>query len=165
MEDTERKRASKDKCKRNAKDAMKDGSDDDGDNQPISKRVRLVGYRRASATTPTTAISTSNVSKTPSEGIEKGKKVHKLESIADQSLRLRMEVVKEVDSGVDIDLKGIGFVEPKKASTRPKTVKSLPRKTTREVSPRENIKDSGQKTKKYKLFFFKAEQSLVRKSK
>ena len=61
-----KKKASKDKCKRNVKDAMKDGSDDDGDNQPLSKRVRLTGYRRASATTPAAIISTSNVSKTPS---------------------------------------------------------------------------------------------------
>ena len=106
---------------------MKDGSDDDGDNQPLSKRVRLAGYRRSSATTLAAAISTSNVSKTPSEGSEKGKKVHKSESIVDQSLRLRMEVVKELDSGVDIDLKGIGFVEPEKASTRSEITNSLPR--------------------------------------
>ena len=160
-----KKKASKDKCKRNVEDARKDGSDDDGDNQPLSKRVRLAGYRRASTTTSAAAISKPNVSKSPSEGSEKGKNVHKSESIADQSLRLRMEIVKELDSGVDIDLKGIGFVETKKASTRSETAKSLSRKTIREASPKENIKDSGQKTKTNKLFFFKAEQSLVRKSK
>ena len=97
-----------------------------GDNQPLSKRVRLAGYRRTSSTTPAAAISTSTISKTSSERSDKGKKVHKLESIADQSLRLRMEVVKELDSGVDIDLKGIGFVEPEKASTKSETTKSLP---------------------------------------
>ena len=42
---------------------MKDGSDDDGVNQPLSKRVRLAGYRRASTTTSAAAISTPNVSK------------------------------------------------------------------------------------------------------
>ena len=119
-EDTERKReqekerASKDNCKKNAKDVMKDGSDDDGDNQPLSKRVRLAGYRIASATTPATAISKSNVFKTPSERSEKWKKVHKSESISYQSLRLRMEVVKELDSSMDIDLKGNCFVKLKK---------------------------------------------------
>ena len=76
-----------------------------------------------------------------------------------------MEVVKELDSGVDIDLKGFGFVETGKASTKFETTNSLSRKTIREVSPNENIKDSRQRTKADKLFFFKAEQSLVRKSK
>ena len=81
-DDTERKRehankrASKDKCKRFSKYAMKDGRDDDGDNQPLRKIVRLASYRRDSATTPAD-VSTSNVSQTPSEGSEKGKKVHK----------------------------------------------------------------------------------------
>ena len=46
--------------------------------------------------------------------MKKGRRSTNQESIADQSLRLRMEVVKELDSGVDIDLKGIGFVETKK---------------------------------------------------
>ena len=46
---------------------MKDGNDDDGDNQPLSKRVRLAGYRRTSSTTPATAISTSTISKNLSE--------------------------------------------------------------------------------------------------
>ena len=104
---------SKDKYKRNVEDAKKDGSDDDGDNQPLSKRVRLAGYRRASII-PAAAISKHNV-KSPSEGSEKGKNVYKIESIVDQSSRLRMEIVKELDSGVDIDLKGIGFVETRKA--------------------------------------------------
>ena len=58
-----KKKAFKDKCKRNANDAMKDGGDGDGDNQPLSKRVRLAGYKRASVTTPATVISTTNVSK------------------------------------------------------------------------------------------------------
>ena len=65
---------------------------------------------------PAAAISKSNI-KSPSKGSEKGKNVHKIESIADQSLRLRMEIVKELDSSVDIDLKGIGFVETGKAKT------------------------------------------------
>ena len=77
-----------------------------------------------------------------------------------------MEVVKELESGVDIDLKGICFVKTGKASTGSEIVaKSSSRKIVREVSPKENIKDSGQKTKTDKLFFFKAEQSVVRKSK
>ena len=138
---------------------MKDGNDDDGDVQPLRKRVRLAGYRRASA------ISVSTISQTPSEGSEKGKNVQKSESTADQSLRLRMEVVKELNYGVDIDLKGIGFVETEKASTRSEIAKSLSMNTIREVSPKEDIQDSGQNTKTDKLFFFKAEQSLVRKSK
>ena len=55
--DQEKKKTSKDKCKRNAEDARKDGSDDDGDNQPLSKRVRLAGYKRASASNiPAAAI-------------------------------------------------------------------------------------------------------------
>ena len=93
-------------------DAKKDGSDDDGDDQPLTKRVRLAGYKRASII-PAAAISKSNV-KSPSEGSGKGKHVHKTESIADQSLRLIMEIVKELGSGVDIDLKGIGFIETHK---------------------------------------------------
>ena len=95
--DQAKKKASKDKCKRNDEDAKKDGSDDDRDNQPLSKRVRLAGYRRASASNiPAVAISKYNV-KSPFEGSEKGKNVHKIESIADQSLRLRMEVVEELE--------------------------------------------------------------------
>ena len=160
----QRRKHPKTNARKNAKDAMKDDSDDDGDNQPLSKRVRLAGYRRAS-TISAAAISTPNVSKSPSKGSEKGKNVHKSESIADQSLRLRMEIVKELDSGVDIDLKGIGFVKTGKTSIKSETAKSPSRKTIKEVSPNENIKDSGQKTKTYKLFFFKAEQSLFRKSK
>ena len=54
---------------------MKDGSDDDGDNQPLIKRVRLVGYRRDSNIL-TVVISKSNVFKSPSEGSEKGKNAH-----------------------------------------------------------------------------------------
>ena len=160
--DQAKKKASKDKCKRNVEDAKKDGSDDDGDDQPLSKRVRLAGYRRASII-PAAAISKSNV-KSPSEGSGKGKNFHKIESIADQSLRLRMEIVKELDSGVDIDLKGIGFIETTKTSKRSKTAaKSSSRKIVSEVSPKENIKDSGLETKADKLFFFK-EQSLVKNS-
>ena len=88
--------------------------------------MRLVGYRRAS-TISAAAVSVYNV-ESPSEGSEKGKNVYKSESIADHSLRLRMEVVKELDSGVDIDLKGIGFVETIKARTRSEIVaKSLSR--------------------------------------
>ena len=98
---------SKDKYKRNAEDANKYGSDDDGDNKPLSKRVRLAGYRRASIIS-VAAISKSNV-KSPSEGSEKGKHIHKTESIADQSLRLIMKIVKELDFGVDIDLKRSRF--------------------------------------------------------
>ena len=158
--DQEKKKASKDKCKRNAEDAKKDGSDDDGDDQPLSKRVRLAGYRRASII-PAATISKSNV-KSSSEGSGKGKHVHKIESIADQSLRLKMEIVKELDSGVDIDLKGIGFVETTKTSKRSEiAAKSSSRKIVSEVSPKENIKDSGLETKANKLFFFK-EQSLVK---
>ena len=83
----------------------------------MSKRVRLAGYKRASASNiPATAISKYNA-KSPSEGSEKGKNVHNTYFIADQSLRIRLEVVKELDSGVDIDLKGIGFVETGKEST------------------------------------------------
>ena len=139
-EDTDRKREQankkefEDKCKRNAKDAMKDGNGDDGDNQPLIKRVRLAGYRRTSSTTPTAEISTSTISQTPSEGSEKGKKVHNSESITDQSLRLKMEVVKELDSGVDIDLKEIGFVKPEKESTRSEKTKSFSMKTISAVS-------------------------------
>ena len=144
---------------------MKDGNDDDGVNQPLRKRVRLAGYRRTSSTTPTTTISTSTNSKTPSRGNEKGKKVHKSESIADQSIRLKMEVVKELDSSVDIDLKEIGFVEHEKAITRSETTKSLSMKTIRGVSSKENTKDSGQKTETKLLFILKVEQSLVRQSK
>ena len=92
---------------------------DDGDDQPFSKRVRLAIYRRTNII-PAAAISKSNV-KSPSEGSGKGKHVHKIDSIADQSLRLRMEIVKELDSGVDIDLKGIGFVETTKTSKRSET--------------------------------------------
>ena len=133
-----KKKASKDKCKRNDEDAKKDGSDDDGDNQPLSKRVRLAGYRKASII-PAAASNKSNV-KSPSEGSEKGKNVHKIESITDQSLRLIMEIVKEIDSGVDIDLKGIGFVETGKAKTGSETIaKSSSKKIVREVSPKENI--------------------------
>ena len=36
--DQEKKKASKDKCKRNVEDAKKDGIDDDGDDQPLSKK-------------------------------------------------------------------------------------------------------------------------------
>ena len=129
--------------------------------------MRLAGYRRAIASTHSSSCNLKIImSNLHRKGSEKGKNVHKTESIADQSLRLRMEVVKELDSGVDIDLKGIGFVETGKASTRSETVaKSSSRKIFREVSPKENIKDSGKKTKTDMLFFFKAEQSLVRKSK
>ena len=137
-----KKKASKDKCKRNAEDTRKNGSDDDGGNQPLSKRVRLAGYKRASTTTSAATISKPNVSISPYEESEKGKNVHKLESIVDQSLRLTMDIVKELDSGVDIDLKGIGYVKTEKASTRYEMTKSLSRKTIREVSPKENIKDS-----------------------
>ena len=118
--------------------------------------MRLAGYRRASII-PATAISKSNV-KSPSEGSDKGKNVQKIESIVDQSLRLRMEIVKELDSGVYIDLKGIGFIETGKAKTGSTTVeKSSSKKIVKEVSPKENIKDSGLETKTDKLFFFKAE--------
>ena len=125
--------------------------------------MRLAGYRRTSSTTPA-AISTTNIYKTPSEGCDKGKKFHKLESIADQSLRLRMEVVKELNSSVDIDIKGIGFVEPEKATTKYKITKSLYMKTTKEVYSKESTKDSGQKTWSDNVYVFKAKQSLVRKS-
>ena len=116
-------------------------------------------------TIPAATVSTSNI-KSPYEGSKKGKNINKSESIADQSLRLRMKVLKELDFGVDIDLRGIGFVETGKARTGSETAaKSLSRKIIKEVSPKENIKNSGQKSKTYKLFFFIAEQSLVRKSK
>ena len=65
---------------------------------------------------------------------------------------------------MDIDLKGIGFVEPEKANTKSKTTMSLPMTTTKEVPSKESTKDSGQKTETYNVFIFKAEQSLVRKS-
>ena len=67
-----------------------------------------------------------------------------------------MEIVKELDSGVDIDLKGIGFVETTKISKRSKTgAKISSRKIFSEVSPKEKIKDSRLETKKGKLFFLK----------
>ena len=95
-------------------DGKKEDNDDDGDNQPLSKRLRLAGYRRSRSTT-LAAIST-HISKTPSKRSDKGNKVNQSEFISDQSLRLRLEVVNELDSGVDIDLKGIGFVKFVKAS-------------------------------------------------
>ena len=79
-------------------------------------------------------------------------------------MRLILEVVKELDSGVDIDLKGIGFVKLEKAGTKCKTTMSLHMTTTNEVSSKESTKDSGQKTEANNVFIFKAEQSLVRKS-
>ena len=98
--------------------------------------------------------------------LKKGIFFHKIEFIAGQSLRLRIKIVKELDFGVDIDLKGIGFVETGKAKTGSETVaKSSSKKIVREVSPKENIKDTRVETKTYKLFFFKIEQSLVGKSK
>ena len=55
-----------------------------------------------------------------------------------------MEVVKELDSGVDIDLRGICFVKTGEARIGSETAaKSLSRKTIREVSQKENIKNSG----------------------
>ena len=41
--DQAKKKVSEDKCKRNVEDAKKDGSNDDGDNKPLRKRVRLAG--------------------------------------------------------------------------------------------------------------------------
>ena len=124
--------------------------------------MRLAGYRRSSSTTPV-AISTP-IFEIPSERSDKGKKVYKSESLTDQSLRLRMEVVKELDSGVDLDLKGIGFVKPEKASTKSETTMSLHIKSTKDVSSKESTKDSGQKTETNNVFTLKAEQSLVKKS-
>ena len=70
------KEASKETCKPNAKDARKDDSDD-GDNQPLRKRVRLASYRtKSSQTGQVAAISTSKDIKTPSD---KGKQVHRPE--------------------------------------------------------------------------------------
>ena len=63
--DQAKKRASEDKCKKSDTDGNKDDNHDNGDNQPLSKRVRLARYRRSSSTTPA-AISTP-ISKTPSE--------------------------------------------------------------------------------------------------
>ena len=78
--------------------------------------MRLAGYRtKSSQTGQVAAISTSKDIKNPSD---KGKQVHKPESIAEQSLRLRMKIVKELDAGVDIDLKGIGFVETRNSSSK-----------------------------------------------
>ena len=95
------KEASKEICKPNAKDAGKDDNDD-GDNKPLSKRVRLAGYRtKSSQTRQVAAISTSKNIKTPSE---KGKQVDRPKSIVEQSLRLKMEIVKELYAGVDIAL-------------------------------------------------------------
>ena len=148
-----KKITSEEECKRNNKDGKKDDDDDDGDNQPLSKIVRLAGYRRSSSTT-LAAISTP-ISKTPSERSDRGKKVNQSESIEDQSLRLRLDVVKELDSGVDIDLKGIGFVEPanEKASTKYKSTMSLPMSTTKEVPSKESTKDSGPKTETYQSVY------------
>ena len=57
----------------------------------------------------------------------------------------------------DIDLKGIGFVETEKASTKSKSTMSLPMSTTKEVPSKESTKDSGPKTETDKVFIFKAE--------
>ena len=65
-----------------------------------------------------------------------------------------MEVVKELDSVVDIDIKGFGFVKTEKASTRSETANSLSMKTIREVSPEENNKDSGKKILRQTNYFF-----------
>ena len=75
-----------------------------------------------------------------------------------------MEIVKEIDSGVDTDLKGIGFVETTKTSKISETTaKSSSSKIFSEVSPKGNINDSRLETKADKLFSFK-EQSLVKSS-
>ena len=50
--------------------------------------------------------------------VEKGSMSTEQDSITDQSLRLIMEIVKELDSGVDINLKGICFIETTKTSKR-----------------------------------------------
>ena len=76
-----------------------------------------------------------------------------------------MEVFKELDVCVDIDLKGIGFVEPGKSSSKSETTKSNSMTKIREVSSKESNKDSGLNTKTNKSFIFKADQSLVMKSK
>ena len=102
------KEASKETCKPNAKDARKDDNDD-GDNKPLRKRVRLAGYRTKSSQLGKYLQSQpSKDIKTPSDKMEAS---HILESIAEQSLRLMMEIVKELDVGVDIDLKGIGLLK------------------------------------------------------
>ena len=133
------KEASKETCKPNAKDARKDDSDD-GDNQPLSKRVRLAGYRtKSSQTGQVAAISTSKDIKTPSD---KGKQVHTPEFIAEQSLRLMMEIVKELDVGVDIDLNGIGFIETRKSSSKSETVNPSSMTKIREVPSKESNQDS-----------------------
>ena len=83
--------------------------------------VTLVGYRiKSSQTGQVAAISTSKNIRNPSD---KGKQVHRPESIAEQSLRLGMEIVKELDAGVDINLKGIGFFETRNSSSKSETVK------------------------------------------
>ena len=104
--------------------------------------MRLAGYRR-DGTIPAAAVSASN-EKSPYEASEKGKNIQKSESIEDQSLRLRMEVVKDLDSDVDIDLRGIGFVETGKVRIGYETtLNSLSRKIIIEVYVKENIKNSG----------------------
>ena len=145
---------------------MKDGNDDNGDNQPLSKRVRLAGYKRTSSTTPVAAISTSTISKTPSEGSEKWKKVHKSESIADQSLMTQNGSTQRARLWCGYRSKiNLALLNLEKQVQALKQEESLSMKTTIEVSSKENTKDSGQKTEIDKLFIFKAEQSLVRKSK
>ena len=76
-----------------------------------------------------------------------------------------MEIVKELDVGVDIDLKGIGFVETRKSSSKSEIVKPSSMTKIREVRSKESNKDSVLKTEINKSFIFQADQSLVMKSK
>ena len=76
-----------------------------------------------------------------------------------------MEIVKELDDGVDIDLKGIGFFETRNSSSKSKKMKPSSMNKIRGVPTKESNKNSGHKIEINKSFVFQADQSLVIKSK
>lgn len=110
-----RKRVVDDSSCRSNKDGNDENDGDDDDDQPLAKR-RPSGSRTGisrSIPKPSTGVSesspsTQQTSKSTRDGKEKRQQP---ESLLAQSLRLRHEVVKELDSGVDLNLKNSGMFE------------------------------------------------------
>ena len=95
-------------CKRNDTGVRKNN----GDNKTLRKKVRIAGSRRDISRSKSVTLTPNPSVKSAQDGDKVVTKFIHLESIVDQSLRLKQEIFKELDSGMDLNLKEIGFVEP-----------------------------------------------------
>ena len=123
------------------------------------RKRRPSGYRTKSLIIPRSSTQPSNFTRG-------GKKLSQPESLEAQSYLLRPEIVKEIDYGIDMNLKKVGFIDSSEAKSVKSSSTTTSKETLKEYAPSQSSKYSIRENIEVSwTFTFNASRVLVSKSK